>query len=275
MNAFTNHFSFEFRTGIRDKNLLLMNYLFPIGLYAMLGFLMTELNPLFRETIIPAMIVVAIMSSTVLSLPTPLVTSREAGIFRSYKINGVPAISILTIPALTTVAHIVVVAVIITATAPLFFNAPPPVNWPGFILFFFLAAFAHAGLGLLISVIASNTRAIVLWSQLVFLPSMMIGGLMIPYSMLPDAFSRVALLLPATHTMNVFQGLAQNQVTAFAPLCSVLILLSGGILSFGLANYLFCWDSHNKTRHKYPVLATIALLPYVLGIILSYSFLLT
>ena len=33
MNAFTNHFSFEFRTGIRDKTLLLTNYLFPIGLY--------------------------------------------------------------------------------------------------------------------------------------------------------------------------------------------------------------------------------------------------
>ena len=31
MSAFVNHFSFEFRTGIRDKTLLLMNYLFPLG----------------------------------------------------------------------------------------------------------------------------------------------------------------------------------------------------------------------------------------------------
>ena len=268
MNAFANHFSFEFRTGIRDKTLLLMNYLFPLGLYAMLGFLMTELNPLFVETMIPAMIIVAIMSGTVLSLPNPLVTAREAGIFRSYKINGVPAISILTIPALTTISHMVVVAVIITATAPLFFGAPSPVNWPGFILFFLLAAFVHAGLGLLISVISSNARAIVLWSQLIFLPSMMIGGLMIPYSVLPDALGKVALLLPATHAMNAFQGFAQNQVTAFDPLWSVLILLAGGTLSFGLANYLFCWDSQNKTRRGHPALALLALLPYLLGMIL-------
>lgn len=218
MNAFTNHFSFEFRTGIRDKTLLLMNYLFPLGLYAMLGFLLTELNPLFVETMIPAMIIVAIMSGTVLSLPTPLVTAREAGIFRSYKINGIPTISILTIPALTTILHIVVVAVIITATAPLFFGAPTPVNWPGFVLFFLLAAFAHAGLGMLISVVSSSARAVVLWSQLLFLPSMLIGGLMIPYSMLSGALSKVTLLLPATHAMNVFQGLAQNQVAAFNPL---------------------------------------------------------
>ena len=267
MNAFANHFFFEFRTGIRDKTLLLMNYLFPIGLYAMLGLLMTELNPLFVETMIPAMIIVAIMSGTVLSLPTPLVTARETGIFRSYKINGVPAISILTIPALTTILHMVIVAVIITATAPLFFGAPSPVNWGGFILFFLLAAFAHAGLGMLISVISSSTRAVVLWSQLIFLPSMMIGGLMIPYSMLPGALGKVALLLPATHAMNAFQGLAQNQVIPFDLLWSVLILLIGGILSFGLANYLFCWDSHNKIRRGHPALALLALLPYVLGII--------
>ena len=31
MNAFVNHFLFEFRTGIRNKTLLLMNYLFPPG----------------------------------------------------------------------------------------------------------------------------------------------------------------------------------------------------------------------------------------------------
>lgn len=268
MNAFVSHFSFEFRTGIRDRTQLLMNYLFPLGLYILLGFLMADLNPDFVPTMIPAMIIVAILSGTILSLPNPLVAAREAGIFRSYKINGVPAISILTMPALTTILHMVVVAVIITATAPLFFDAPVPVNWLYFVLVFLLTAFAHAGLGMLISVISSNTRAVVLWSQLIFLPSMLIGGLMLPYSMLPDALGKVGLLLPATHAMNAFQGLALNQVVAFRPLWSVLILLAGGILSFGLANYLFCWDSQNKTRRGHPLLALLALLPYVLGVVL-------
>jgi ABC-2 type transport system permease protein len=265
MNAFASHFSFEFRTGIRDKTLLLMNYLLPIGLYIMIGFLMTELNPLFAETIIPAMIIIAIMFGAVLSLPNPLVAAREAGIFRSYKINGVPAASILTIPALTTISHMVVVAVIVTATAPLIFGAPMPVSLRGLILFFLLAAFAHAGLGMLISVISSSSRSVVLWSQLIFLPSMIIGGLMVPYDMLPDALSKIALLLPATHAMNVFQGFAQNHVTAFSPLWSVIILLAGGVLSFSMANYLFCWDNRNTTRRGHPALALLALLPYVLG----------
>jgi len=268
MNAFTTHFSYEFHIGIRDKTLLLMNYLFPLGLYGLVGFLMAELNPLFIETMIPAMIVVAILSGTILSLPNPLVAERDAGIFRSYKINGVPAISILTIPALTTILHMVIVAVVITATAPLLFQAPAPVSWSGFLVFFALAAFAHAGFGVLIGVISSSTRAVVLWSQLIFLPSMLIGGLMLPHQMLPEAFAKVGLLLPSTHAINLFQGLAQNQATDVNPLWSVLILLAGGLLSFGLANYLFCWDSQSKARRGHPALALLALLPYILAVVL-------
>ena len=91
---------------------------------------------------------------------------------------------------------------------------------------------------------------------------------MISYSVLPGALGKVGLLLPATYAMNAFQGLAQNQISAFGPLWSVFILLVGGILSFGLANYLFCWDNQNKTRRGHPALALLALLPYVFGMIL-------
>ena len=91
-------FNFEFKTGIRNKNLLLMNYLFPLGFYLMMGFIMPEINPFFRETMIPAMVTFAILAATLLGLPDPLVNARETGIFRSYKINGVPAFHILFIP---------------------------------------------------------------------------------------------------------------------------------------------------------------------------------
>ena len=128
MSAFTNHFAFEFRTGTRDKTLLMMNYLFPLGLYLLLGFMITGIDPTFSEKIIPAMIIIAIMSSTILSMPSPQVTARENGIFRSYRVNGVPAISILSMPALTTIIHMVIVTIIITATAPLLFKAPLPAH---------------------------------------------------------------------------------------------------------------------------------------------------
>jgi ABC-2 type transport system permease protein len=269
MNAFISHFSFEFRSGIRNKTLLLMNYLFPLGFYFMIGLLMTQINPTFLETMLPAMVIFAILASTILGLPDPLVTAREAGIFRNYKINGVPAFSILVIPALTTILHTVVVSIIIIITAPLLFNAPLPLNWVGFVVTFLLTALACAGFSVLIGVISSSSRITVLWSQLIFLPSMLLGGMMIPYSMLPKAMAKIAQLLPATQAMNAFRGLAQNLTTDFNPLGSLFILFTSGILAFALALYLFNWDRRNTNQRGHPLLALLVLLPYILGILLQ------
>jgi len=268
MNAFFHHFTFEFRTGIRNKQLLMMNYLFPLGFYMMMGFVMAEINPPFREDIIPAMVVFGILAAMLLGIPDPLVNARENGIFRSYKINGIPSLSILAIPALTTFLHLVIVAVLITFTAPIFFKAPSPVNWLNFILIFIATGFACAGLSVLIGVVSPSSRMTVLWSQLVFVPSMLLGGLMLPYSMLPEVARKLAQLLPATQAMNAFNGLAMGKIASFSPWGSVLMLFASGILAFSLAVYLFSWDSRNTARRGHPLLALLVLLPYIAGIFL-------
>jgi ABC-2 type transport system permease protein len=267
MKAFKNHFIFEFKTGIRDKNLLLLNYLFPLGLYIMLGFLMKNINPGFIEIIIPSMVVISILISTILGLPDPLVKSREAGIFRSYKINGVPATSIVIIPPLTTIMHMIVVAIIIIPTAFTMFEAPLPQNWLYFILIFLLTAFISAGLGVLIGVASSSSRATILWSQLIFLPSMIIGGFFIPQNLLPDILKKIGLLLPSTHAINLFRYYSYNQSIGYNPLWSLVILFISGILSFGLAIYLFNWDNQNKTRRGYPAFAFFTIIPLIIGAI--------
>jgi ABC-2 type transport system permease protein len=269
VNAFANHFTFEFRTGIRNKNLLLLFYLFPLGFYLLMALIMPQINPMFLETMVPAMVVFAILAATMLGLPDPLVTAREAGILRSYKINGVPAASILAIPALTTMLHLTATTVIITVTAGLFFDAPLPVDWSGFVLTFVLAAFACAGLGVLIGVISPSTRTTVLWSQLIFVPSMLLGGLMLPYSMLPEAAGKVAQFLPAAHAMNAFRGLAFGLAPDFAPWISLGVLAANGVLAFGLALYLFNWDRRNATQRGHPLMALVVLLPNLIGVLLS------
>lgn len=268
MNAFIHHFSFEFRTGIRNKQLLMMNYLFPLGFYLLMGFVMAEINPLFREDIIPAMVVFGILAATLLGIPDPLVNARENGIFRSYKINGVPSLSILVIPALTVALHLAIVAGIITASAPLLFDAPLPQNWLNFVLITASMALACAGLSVLIGVVSPSSRMTVLWSQLVFVPSMILGGLMLPYTMLPEAAQKLAQLLPATQAMNAYNGLAMGKTAAFSPWGSVAVLAAGGLVAFGLAVYLFSWDSRNAARRGHPLLALLALLPYGLGMVL-------
>lgn len=268
MKAFLHHFAFEFRAGIRNRQLLMLNYLFPLGFYLIMGFVMPKINPPFLDNLVPAMLVFAILSATLLGIPDPLVNARENGVFRSYKINGVPSLSILAIPSLTTILHLIIAGAIITFTASLLFKAPLPVNWPGYILTFLVTALACAGWSVLIGVVSPNSRMTVLWSQLVFVPSMLLGGLMIPYSMLPEAAGKASQLLPATQAMNAFNGLAMGRGADFSPWGSLLVLTASAAIAFGLALYLFSWDSRNTTRRASPWLGLLVLLPALLGIFL-------
>jgi ABC-2 type transport system permease protein len=267
MNAFAYHFAFEFKTGLRNPNLLLLNYLFPFAFYLFMGAVMTRINPGFAEVMIPSMAIFAILTSTILGLPSPLVDDREAGVYRSYKINAVPALSILIIPALTTIFHSLIAASLVAVTAPLVFGGLAPESWPALFGVLVVTAFACGGMGALFGVISANSRATILWSQLIFLPSMLIGGLMVPLTILPPAIQPISALLPSTQAMQAIQGLAYGQTTLVQPLVALAALAAGAIVSFGLATYLFNWDSRNASRRGHPAMALLAWIPYALTIL--------
>jgi len=265
MSAFLNHFSFEFKTGLRNSTLMLMNYLFPFAFYVMMGFVMIPINPDFATILIPTMVVFTMMVSNVLGLPGPLVESREAGIYRSYKINGVPALSILSIPALTTIFHSVIAASIIAMTASPLFDAATPAHWINFAGIALLTAITFGGIGALIGVIATGSRSVVLVSQLIFLPSILLSGMMIPLQVMPESVRIFSALLPATYAMEAINALAYNRITMIDPGLALLVLAAGAILAFILAVCLFNGDPQNETRRGHPALALIAWLPYVAG----------
>ncbi len=267
MTAFVSHLTYDFRTGLRDRALMLMNYLFPLFFFLMMGALMGSINPTFKQTMIPGMIVVGVMTNTLLGMPGPAVAAREAGIYRSYKINGVPALSIITIPVISSLLHVAIISAIITAAASPLFGAKLPANWGTFALVVFLATFAMSGIGMLIGVIATGSRSTILFGQIFFLPSMMLSGMMFPTSLLPPALFRIAMLMPATHAMNAWESLAFGGQAALSPTVSLIALAVGGAVAFGLAALLFNWDSHNTSRRLHPAIALLALVPYALTIL--------
>jgi ABC-2 type transport system permease protein len=104
---------------------------------------------------------------------------------------------------------------------------------------------------------------------MVFLPSMLLGGMMVPWDRLPPVPGRLALLLPATHAMNAFEGLAMGGAADFSPWLSIAALLAGGVLGFALAAWLFSWDRQTASRRGHPALALLVLLPYAAAALLS------
>ncbi len=269
MTAFAHHLGFEFKSGLRNPTSMLMYYLFPLGFYVLMGLVMVEINPDFGELLIPSMVLVTLMAGTLLGLPGELVEAREAGIYRAFKVNGVPAISIIVIPLLASAFHGTIGSAAIALTAGPLFGVTVPSDWLAFILLTLLSVFTFGSLAALIGVVSASARATVLWSQLVFLPSMLIGGLMLDLELLPATVRGFSGVLPSTYAMQAYRGLAYGSETVLDPTVSTIVLAVGGVVAFGLAVALFSWDRKNATRRLHPALALLAIVPYVAGIILA------
>lgn len=269
MNAFANHFAFEFKAGIRNATTMLLNYLFPLMFYAAMGVVMVGINPDFADVLMPAMVVFTVMAATILGLPAQLVEARDAGIYRSFKVNGVPPVSIVSIPAVSTIVHALIASGIIAGTAGPLFDALAPASWGAFAALAVLAAFSFGAIAALIGVISTGTRATVLWSQLVFLPSMIIGGLMIGLDVLPEGIRPFSGLLPSAYAMEAMRGFAYDLETVLDPTVSVLVLAATGLVSLVLALVLFSWDRHNSGRRAHPLLALLAMVPLAVGVALA------
>ena len=261
MSAFLHHLAYEFKTGMRDRSQLLMLYLFPLVFFALMGSLMTSLNPGFKQTMIPCMLLLAFMSSTLLSLPNLLVNARESGVFRSYRINGVPSASILGIPVMAIAVHMVVIGIVVSVAGARIYGGVPPAHVAGLVGASILSYAALAGTGALIGIAAGNNTASILISQIIFIPSILLGGLMVPSSALPLHLRRLSLLLPATHGMRIFNGLAMGSNER--ALLSICVLVASATLNFLFAGLLFEWDSRAKQPSRKAYAALIAICPYL------------
>lgn len=269
MNAFLHHLTYDFRSGIRDRSQLFMNYLFPLVVFALMSSLMGAVNPTFKGQMLPAMTIFALLSAALLSLPGTLVNARESGVFRSFRINGVPASSLLAIPPLGGLVHMAVVAVVIAMLGPTVFGGAAPASIAGYVLAGLLAYASLASLGVLIGVASPDHRATMLLGQFIYLPSMLLSGLMMPASLLPPALAKVALLLPASHAMRVFLALGMHPDAGPFPWASVAALVTGTALCFALAAFLFQWDSRMSQPNKRAALAVLGLLPYAVVALLG------
>jgi len=274
MNAFTHHLTYDFRTGIRDRSKLLMLYLFPLVFFALVGGLMKSVNPGFDAIMLPSMVLFAFMCSTLLILPAQLVNARETGVFRSFRINGVPSASILAIPVLSTAVHMIVVALIICIGGARLYGGTAPSSVLGFMAAGVLVYAAFAGVGTLIGVASGNNTVSMLVAQVLYIPSIILGGITVPSAVLPEGLRRVALLLPATHGMRVFGGMAMPSSAGAAgplpaPWLSIGVLAVSAVLNFGLSGLLFEWDARSAAPSRKAWLALLAILPFAASVALA------
>lgn len=192
------HIFLQWKLDFRNKAVLLPFYVIPIVFFLVMGFVFQSVLPDFENTLTFSMIIFAVVMASSLGLPAPLSEIYGTDIIKSYKMGNIPASTPLFVGILSGGIHILMVSIIIFLLCPVLFHTSMPENLGQFLLSYFLFLMASLGIGAFIGTHFKSTSGLAVAGQVIFLPSIMLSGIMFPSSMLPKALQVVSSVFPAT-----------------------------------------------------------------------------
>ena len=198
MRGFLYGITLQWKLDLRNKGILLTYYIVPIIFFGFMGGIFTSIDPMAYKTLIQSMTVFGVTMGAIIGSPTPLVEFFYSDIKKSYTVGKIPLWIAAANNFISAFIHLFIMSLILLFIAPIAFKAIIPSNI--FIYLITLALFIATCLsvGMVIGLFIKSTSKLTMISQLVFLPSIMLSGIMFPADMLPSFLQGIGKILPAT-----------------------------------------------------------------------------
>lgn len=197
MNGFLYSVALQWKLDIRSKSLLVTFYIVPLIFFLIMGGIFTSVIPEMGSTLIHSMIVMSVSMGAFLGLPPSLVEIYGSDIKKIYNANGVPIYLGLVTILLSAFVHLMMICIVILLLAPILFKASLPTQLPIFLLSLTIYIIVSLSIGCILGLTLKNQAKLTMLAQLVFLPSIMLSGIMFPISLLPDFLQVIGHVFPA------------------------------------------------------------------------------
>ena len=231
------------RLHARNTLALLYSYLFPtLFLLAFWALYRYEPVPLVRH--MGQLLTVTVLGGACFGLPTTIVSERERGVWRRYRLTPVPIREIVAGALLARYVLLIVAGVLQVALA-MAIGMPLPRHPFDLWVAFTGTAFAFLGLGLVIAMLANTVPAVQALGQCVFLPMLIVGGIAVPLGSLPAWAQRASAYFPGRYAVEAIDAAVIGPgigAARFAVL-SLLIISAAAVLA---GARLFRWDSQHR-----------------------------
>ena len=197
MKGFLYSLALQWKLDIRSKSLLVTYYIVPLIFFLLMGGIFTSVMPEMRTTLIQSMIVMSVSMGAFLGLPSSLVEIYGSDIKKIYNANGVPIYLGLVTILLSAFVHLMMTCIVILLLTPILFKASLPTQLPIFLLSLTIYIIVSLSIGCILGLTLKNQAKLTMLAQLVFLPSIMLSGIMFPISLLPDFLQVIGHVFPA------------------------------------------------------------------------------
>ena len=185
MSGFLYGVALQWKLDMRSRSMLVTCYIVPLIFFLLMGGIFTSVMPEMKSTLIQSMIVMSVSMGAFIGLPPSLIETYGSDIKKVYAANGVPLYLGLVTMFISTFVHLMIACLIIVLLSPVLFDAVLPVNFTVFFCALAVYIIVSLSVGCILGLSVKNQAKLTMIAQLVFLPSIMLSGIMFPNVQLP------------------------------------------------------------------------------------------
>lgn len=217
----------QWKLDLRRKEILVVYYIVPLVFFLFMGNIFSTINPLMKDTLSGTMVIFSVSMGALLGTPTPLVEFYGSEMKKAYKVGNIPLWVPLCNNFFSAFVHLSIVSVIISVLSPLLFGKTEKQIDLVFVVTVLGFVCVSIAIGNLLGILTKSEGKVTMLGQVVFLPSIMLSGIMFPRDLLPNFLQKVGQIFPATWAYDALnKDVLGVEVLFLFGFAVVLILLS-------------------------------------------------
>jgi ABC-2 type transport system permease protein len=251
------------RLAIRNRAFLFFSLIMPVAFLFIYAGIFGRGNDRAVPYLLAEVLALTVMGSF-WGLSVQLVTFREQGILRRFRVTPVGASAMLASSILSNYVMTLPSIVIEFFLAKWVFHMPILGNLWGVFVLVTAGTICFASLGLIIASVTNTMQETQIINQVIWFTFLFLSGATIPLPILPGIVQAFAVYLPATYLVS---GLQRSMIDLAGParLGAELISMVGcALIAFLISAQVFRWDAESKVPRRAKLWAASAIVPFLL-----------
>lgn len=250
------------RLALRTPVFIFFSVGMPLGLLIGICAWLGRGNPMIPR-VLASVLALTVMGSF-WGLSMQLVTYREMGILRRFRLAPVGAGSLLGSSILSNYFLTLPTVVAQFLIARWVFHMPQWGNLLGVFAMVTLGTVTFASLGLIVASVTNTTQETQMINQALWFVFLFLGGATFPLNAFPQWLKHVALYVPATYLMTGLERALVHEESIFHLGPNIVSLAGCAAIAFVISQQLFRWDPGAKAPRRAKLWAASTILPFLL-----------
>ena len=251
------------RLAMRNRAFLFFSLVMPLAFLFGYAGLFRRFGPDAVPYLLSMVLALTVMGSF-WGLSVQLVTFREQGILRRFRVTPVGASAMLASSLISNYFLTLPTIAIEFYISRSVFHMAGLGNVVSVFILVTIGTVTFASLGLIVASVTNTMQETQIINQIIWFVFLFISGATIPFPMLPAMVQKISLFLPATYLVSGLQR-AMIDHTNLNSLGSYLASLVGcALIAFIVSAQLFRWEPETKAPRKAKLWVAAAVVPFLL-----------